>query len=154
VEVRPGQKWRDVRGGGTSANVITIERVEGSTAHGHYNPEDAPTAVGTSAWSVDDVSNSMTLIEDPEWPAHRVAIDCRYGDENVDSAMGLVGQKGGASSMSPRPDGVTTAIAWWDVVAPTESDAVDRARDALRGFGPEFVDLDSIHVDNTVGNRV
>lgn len=152
ISVRAGQKWRNVHTGGSGAQVITVDSVEGSTVQGSFTPEDAPGVIGASAWSVGDFE-SFTLIHDSEWPTHRVVVHCRYGDENVLRAMAPVGWHAGNQSMVPIQGGGTVARAFWDVVAPTADDAMARAKAALHGFSKDYVDLNSIHVDNTAGVR-
>lgn len=152
MQIRPRQRWRDTskRGG---AIVITVDDVSGTTVNGSYAPEDAPGVVGTGAWSVDDV-HRMTLVHDPEWPTHRVVMKTTYdlyGDGPVDRAMAPVGLKAGARSMEPQPDGSSSAVAWWDVVAPDEDEAVRRVREAVAHIDATKVDAESIHVNNRAG---
>jgi hypothetical protein len=147
--VRAGQCWRNPHAGGSAAQIISVDAVEGTTVEGTYTQEDAP-VTGAGAWSVQDFTK-FTLVHDPEWAAHRVVMAAEYADPKVDEAMQPVGEKGGAQSMTLSESG--KARAWWDVVAPTEADAVRRAREAVQHLAPEGLDLESIHVSNNVPDR-
>jgi hypothetical protein len=147
MELRAGQKWRDVSGAG--AQIITIESIDGEGVHGTYAPEGAPAGtVGANVWSARDF-DAMVLISDPDWARHRVVVPGLYSEAEVRAALSQVGVVQGMQSMTLSPSGAPRA--WLDVVAPDEQTAIDRVRKAVGHF--ERVDADGIHVNNGVPDR-
>ena len=94
-----------------------------------------------------DVLEKMTLIEDPEWPVHRVVMTTLYFDANVERSMALLGILEGAQKVTLSKD--SAPAAWWSVVAPSEEQAVRWAREAVEDLAPHSVDLNTIRVDNS-----
>jgi hypothetical protein len=128
--------------------MITVEAVEGTTVQGTFAPEDT-LIVGAGAWAVSDFER-LTLVQDPDWPTYRVVMVAAYANDTVDQAMQPVGMKDGAQTMALSENGKSRA--WWDVVAPTEDDALDRARAAVSHLDA-LVDLESIHVNANVPDK-
>lgn len=155
VKIRPGQRWRDVSQPG-GAQIISVDDVTGNTVQGSYAPEAVAGVTGAGAWSLADFER-MTLVHDPDWPVHRVVVRTAYDLElsnDVHRAMRPVGILGGARSMEPSGPGTYTGLAWWDVVAPSEADAIQQVRDAVGHIDADLVDVDSIHVNNREGRGI
>lgn len=141
LPVRPKQQWREVVGDG--AQIIVVDSIEDRTVHGHAFPEGQPTILSVAVRAAADFA-SMTLVSDPEWPTHRVVMCASVDNQDVIRAMLSVGQWEGGHAMSLTEDGGPRQ--WFSVVAPSEADAVNRARAAVDGL--QVVESESIHVDN------
>lgn len=145
--LRPGQKWRDPTTP-MHATIITIESFDGTTAQGSYVAEGTDAGIGGSAWHIDHFKK-CTLIFDPEWPVHRVVIEGAHDNSQAHIAMGTVGIWGGGRSHQAGKGGLGPSVAWWDVAAPSEVEATDRASAAVRDVLPGA----RIWVDNAIGQE-
>jgi hypothetical protein len=147
MELRAGQKWRDVSGVG--AQIITIEGIDGGAVHGTYASEGAPAGlVGANVWSARDF-DEMVLISDPEWATHRVVVPGVYNEADATETLGRIGVVQGMQSMTLSPSGAPRV--WVDVVASDERAAIERVLMAVGHF--ERIDADGIHVNNDVPDR-
>lgn len=148
----PGQRWRHVApGGGVGPQVLTVDEYDGRTVQGTVTQEGAPGVTSVGVYGARDVLDRMTLIQDPEWPTHRVVMTTIYTDPAISQAMHPLGLLAGRRSVTLSRGGKPTA--WWDIVAPTEGEALAWARAAVEPHAPMAVDLDSIHVDNSIAEH-
>jgi hypothetical protein len=123
VRVAPGQRWRDsTTTRGAVANVITIDRVDSGKVHGTYRPQGTE-AIGAGVWPVREF-NDFALLEDPHWPTYIVAAKIQMDDFRAIELTRVAGELEGARSHTLTRDGLGGPETSWQIVAPTEADAL------------------------------
>jgi hypothetical protein len=124
VRVAPGQRWRDsTTTRGAVPNVITIDRVDSDgTVHGTYRPQGTE-AIGAGVWPVREF-NDFALLEDPHWPTYIVAAKIQMDDPRATELTRVAGELEGARSHTLTRDGLGGPETSWQIVAPTEADAL------------------------------
>jgi serine/threonine-protein kinase HipA len=136
LRVAPGQRWRDsTTGPGVPASIITVDEVDrDGIVTGFSRPYGAGSdaAVG-GAWPIADFAR-FALIADRDWPTHRIAAELPMDDPRASQLSRISGELGGARSHTLTRDGLGGPETCWDIVAPTEADALDFVR---RIVGPD-----------------